>query len=148
MDTAQTRSSVPTHRRGILSRWFRAETIIPILALGVIAGTATPFVTRADDDRHDVLALECARLQDAIWLYTERVGGSQNYDAFAEGWTPLVRAGYLATEPVNPVTGSSSIVRHASASGGWRFDPITRRVEACIVNPGTGRAGLLGAKTE
>lgn len=126
-----------------LSRFARAETAIPILAIAALALLASPHLTRAGDDRVDELTQRVPRLQDAINLYRERTSGPDSYDPITQGWGPLISAGYLPEEPINPITGSSTISRNASACAGWHYDPVTGQLDACIVDPATGRAGLV-----
>jgi hypothetical protein len=126
-----------------LGRFFRAEIVLPALALGVLAVMASPHISNAGDDRQSVLVQQVAGLQDSLNLYRQRCQPGETYDPFTQGWQPLIDAGYLSQPPINPITGSSDIVRQPSACAGWRYDPIAGTLDACIVDPQTGKAGLL-----
>lgn len=127
----------PTNRRDRSRRLSRAEFLIPVVALGLLGTIASPHLTQAEDERQSGVAVDARHLQDAINVFRSRAGEGSPYDPFTDGWTPLIAAGLLAHEPVNPITGSSLIVRRASASAGWVFDPESRRLEACVIDPDT-----------
>lgn len=143
MAPASTRSRTAAPTGAAVAHWFRAELLIPVLALGVLGFLGSPHLTRAGDDRMDDLARIVPHLQDSINLYRERANGDARYDPIADGWKPLVDAGYLSAEPVNPITGSARISRQLSASAGWRYDPITGQLGACAVDPESGTIRLV-----
>lgn len=125
----------------LVRRFLRAEFVVPALALAALATVTTPHLTHASDERLDSLAYTTARLQGAVSVFRQRAG--IRYDPAIDGWMPLVHAGYLKKAPVNPVTGSSDVSRGPSATAGWCFDPMSGRLEACVVDVESGEARLL-----
>ncbi len=122
-------------RRGKGAEWMVYGSAMMLMGF-VLAPADTSAGT---DGRSWAVESELARARDAIELFRRATEAGAYPDLCVTGWAPLIEAGYLAGEPVNPITGRSGVGREAKAGYGWHYDATTGALGACYFDEGAGR---------
>ena len=96
------------------------EILIVVVILGILAAVVVPQFTNAADDANDAATRsQLQTLRGQIELYRAQQTAEPTF--IANGWDDLTDNNYLMLDPVNPFTGSSTIVGAASGNDadGW-----------------------------
>ncbi len=109
------------------------EILIVVVILGILAAIVIPQFTNASADAQvGNVETQLQTIRSQIELF--RVRNNGNYPTFVAGEFPaeLINANYLRTAPINPRTGTSTVVLGADPEGavengdaGWWFDAAT-----------------------
>ena len=111
------------HKQRAAKRAFTLiEILIVVVILGILAAIVIPQFTSAADDAKISSAksqLQTARAQIELFKFQE--GGLPTTNDLID-WDLLINGNYLHSEPVNPLTESSSVAAAAGAGVGWVWD--------------------------
>ncbi len=96
------------------------EILIVVVILGILAAVVVPQFTNAADDANDAaVRSQLQTLRGQIELYRAQQTAEPTF--IANGWDDLTDNNYLMLPPINPFTGSSTIVAAATDddTDGW-----------------------------
>lgn len=125
-------------------RWSKAFTLVEILIvvviLGILAAIVIPQFTRASEDAQvGNVETQLQTIRSQLELYRVRNNGQPPSlgSGANSGWNDLVSDQFLRTAPLNPRTGTATIVAGTQADSqvpatsggtGWIYDASTRTV--------------------
>ncbi len=124
------------------------EILIVVVILGILAAIVVPqFTNAANEARTGNVATQVSTIENQLELWAARNSGSYP-DLVTDGWGDSSTSGtmigdsYLKELPVNPFTGSSSVVANTSfdsdvsvyeiadSTDGWAYDRATGNIAA------------------
>jgi len=125
------------------------EILIVVVILGILAAIVVPqFTNAANDARTANIATQVTTIESQLELWAARNNGVYpDLVSAGETFEDLIGEGYFKDEPVNPYTGSSSIVANTtfddadvsiiefSSSGstdGWVYDSTSGNIAAIV----------------
>jgi prepilin-type N-terminal cleavage/methylation domain-containing protein len=106
------------------------EILIVVVILGILAAIVIPQFTSASEDAQlSAAQSQLQTIRNQIELYRVRNNGAFPPSLVAGTWDDLISADYLRAAPVNPRTGTSTVVIGADPGAwvdigddGWWFD--------------------------
>lgn len=119
------------------------EILIVVVILGILAAIVIPQFTNASQEATaSSIESQLQTIRSQIELYRVKNNGNLP-DLIVNGWADLVGGDYLQADPVNPFTGSSTIVAGASDdvgtnADGWVWDAAAGEIFASGYDEATG----------
>ena len=136
--------------RKVMAKGFTlVEILIVVVILGILAAIVVPqFTNAANDARDGNIATQVSTIESQMELYAAQNNGSYaDLVTAGEQFSDLVTAGYFKDLPVNPYTGSSTIVANitfddadpsitlftvANSTDGWVYDLGSGNIAAIV----------------
>ncbi len=116
----------------------RLEVAVVAAAFGGLGFALAPQLSKAEEDpRFASVTEELSEARLALERWRERRG--EYPDLCAKGWGPLVEAGLLEREPINPLNDRSLVGDRAASGSGWHYDRSTGALGACYFDEITER---------
>ena len=125
------------------------EILIVVVILGILAAIVVPqFTNAANDARTANIATQVTTIESQLDLWAARNNGVYpDLVSSGETFEDLIDEGYFKDEPVNPYTGSSSIVVNTTfddadvsiiefsspdSTDGWVYDQTSGNIAAIV----------------
>ncbi|MBL1218012.1 MAG: prepilin-type N-terminal cleavage/methylation domain-containing protein [Planctomycetes bacterium] len=107
------------------------EILIVVVILGILAAIVIPQFTNASEEANaSSTKSQLQTIRSQIELYRVKNQGDLPVTSGLLDWSLMITGKYLQQEPINPMTGSSTVSDTASSSIGWVWDNTNEQIYA------------------
>lgn len=107
------------------------EILIVVVILGILAAIVIPQFTNASEEANaSSTKSQLQTIRSQIELYRVKNQGVLPVTSGLLDWSLMISGKYLQQEPINPMTGSSTVSDTASSAIGWVWDNANEQIYA------------------